>query len=43
MGWKPADNSRHKIINCPVPGCPMAGKTEAVSKKGLIGYMEFVI
>jgi Na+/H+ antiporter NhaD/arsenite permease-like protein len=42
MGWKPADNSRHKIINCPVPGCPMAGKTEAVSKKGLISYMEFV-
>ena len=26
MGWEPADNKRHKIINCPVPGCPMAGK-----------------
>ena len=29
MGWEPADNNKHKIINCPVPGCPMAnpGKT----------------
>jgi len=24
MGWEPADNNEHKIINCPVPGCPMA-------------------
>jgi Na+/H+ antiporter NhaD/arsenite permease-like protein len=24
MGWDPADNKEHKIINCPVPGCPMA-------------------
>ncbi len=29
MGWEPADNKKHKIINCPVPGCPMAGKAEA--------------
>lgn len=29
LGWEPADNKEHKIINCPVPGCPMAGKTEA--------------
>jgi Na+/H+ antiporter NhaD/arsenite permease-like protein len=28
MGWEPADNKEHKIINCPVPGCPMAHKTE---------------
>ena len=26
MGWEPADNKKHKIINCPVPGCPMATK-----------------
>ena len=26
MGWEPADNKEHKIINCPVPGCPMANK-----------------
>src|SRR5664280_2400343 len=28
MGWKPADNREHKIVNCPVPGCPMANKQE---------------
>lgn len=26
MGWEPADNREHKVINCPVPGCPMANK-----------------
>jgi Na+/H+ antiporter NhaD/arsenite permease-like protein len=30
LGWEPADNNKHKIINCPVPGCPMANKTEAI-------------
>jgi Na+/H+ antiporter NhaD/arsenite permease-like protein len=24
MGWEPDDNREHKIVNCPVPGCPMA-------------------
>ena len=28
MGWEPADNREHKIVNCPVPGCPMANKNE---------------
>jgi Na+/H+ antiporter NhaD/arsenite permease-like protein len=28
MGWEPADNREHKIINCPVPGCPMAVKNK---------------
>ena len=28
LGWEPADNKEHKIINCPIPGCPMAGKNE---------------
>jgi len=28
MGWEPADNREHKIVNCPVPGCPMANKHE---------------
>jgi len=23
-GWEPADNKKHKIENCPVPGCPVA-------------------
>ncbi len=27
MGWEPADNREHKVVNCPVPGCPMANKT----------------
>jgi hypothetical protein len=30
MGWEPADNKEHKIINCPVPGCPMALKNEVI-------------
>jgi Na+/H+ antiporter NhaD/arsenite permease-like protein len=34
MGWEPADNKEHKIINCPVPGCPMAGQEEAVNNTG---------
>ncbi len=29
MGWEPADTKEHKIINCPVPGCPMAEKPVA--------------
>jgi hypothetical protein len=28
MGWEPVDNKEHKIINCPVRGCPMAHKPE---------------
>jgi Na+/H+ antiporter NhaD/arsenite permease-like protein len=22
MGWEPADTREHKVVNCPVPGCP---------------------
>ncbi|OFY67723.1 MAG: citrate transporter [Bacteroidetes bacterium RBG_13_43_22] len=40
LGWEPADNNEHKIINCPVPGCPMAGQGEAES--GSVGYLELV-
>jgi len=29
MGWEPADNREHKIVNCPVPGCHMANKPDA--------------
>jgi Na+/H+ antiporter NhaD/arsenite permease-like protein len=42
MGWEPADNKEHKIINCPVPGCPMANKGEIGTKTGTVGYMELV-
>ncbi len=36
LGWEPADNREHKIINCPVPGCPMANKPDALNKEGTI-------
>jgi hypothetical protein len=45
MGWEPADNKEHKIINCPVPGCPMADKAEAsihVKLPGTIGYLDLI-
>jgi len=41
-GWEPADNKEHKIINCPVPGCPMAGQPDAYLEKGLIEYHELI-
>jgi len=40
LGWEPADNREHKVINCPVPGCPMAGHTEAA--KGSVSYLELL-
>ncbi len=42
MGWEPADNNEHKIINCPVPGCPMAGQGGEEAGKGAVGYYEIV-
>lgn len=29
LGWEPSDSKEHKIINCPVPGCPMAMPDQA--------------
>ena len=40
MGWEPADNKEHKIINCPVPGCPMANKP--VAKVQAVSYLELL-
>lgn len=40
MGWEPADNKEHKVINCPVPGCPMADKP--VAKVQAISYLELL-
>jgi Na+/H+ antiporter NhaD/arsenite permease-like protein len=40
MGWEPADNKTHKVINCPVPGCPMANKAEASNLKGAVDYTD---
>jgi Na+/H+ antiporter NhaD/arsenite permease-like protein len=42
MGWEPADNKEHKIINCPVPGCPMANKPEASNIPGTVGYLDLL-
>jgi len=40
MGWEPADNNEHKVINCPVPGCPMGNKPEAGKVPGSVSYLE---
>ncbi|MFH0843660.1 MAG: SLC13 family permease [Bacteroidota bacterium] len=40
LGWEPADNNEHKIINCPVPGCPMAGESEALKEGGTLSWVE---
>lgn len=40
LGWEPADNKEHKIINCPVPGCPMANKP--VAKVQAVSYLELL-
>lgn len=37
LGWEPADTKEHKIINCPVPGCPMAGQSQ-LERTGLLHY-----
>jgi hypothetical protein len=42
MGWEPADNNEHKIINCPVPRCPMANKSEAFAQPGNVRYFEML-
>ena len=42
MGWEPADNKEHKIINCPVPGCPMANKTTTGEVPGSLSYLELI-
>jgi len=42
LGWEPADNNEHKIINCPVPGCPMANEGEAMSEPETVGYFDIL-
>ncbi len=41
-GWNPADNKEHKIINCPVPGCPKAKQSDSSPGKGIIEYNELL-
>jgi Na+/H+ antiporter NhaD/arsenite permease-like protein len=38
IGWEPADNREHKIVNCPVPGCPMANKPGTENTKGTVNF-----
>lgn len=40
LGWEPADTKEHKVINCPVPGCPMAGQGEAA--EGAVSYLDLI-
>ena len=42
MGWEPADNKEHKIINCTVPGCPMGKVPLTENMPGTIGYLELI-
>jgi Na+/H+ antiporter NhaD/arsenite permease-like protein len=39
LGWEPSDTKEHKIVDCPVPGCPMAGQEEA-KPSGLLYYLD---
>jgi Na+/H+ antiporter NhaD/arsenite permease-like protein len=38
MGWEPADNRAHKIVNCPVPGCPMANKPDTSHSNPVVNF-----
>lgn len=40
LGWDPADTKEHKIINCPVPGCPEAVRPGSGAEIGTVGYFE---
>ncbi len=40
MGWEPADNKEHKIVNCPVPGCHMGIRTKNIKPDGTVSYYD---
>lgn len=42
LGWEPTDNKEHKVINCPVKDCPMAGQGEAHESPGTVSYLEII-
>lgn len=42
LGWNPSDNKEHKIIDCPVPGCPMATHEDGSGQHGSTSYVEMV-
>ncbi|HZY24345.1 MAG TPA: SLC13 family permease [Bacteroidales bacterium] len=41
-GWEPADNKEHKIVNCPVPGCPMGKVPLPENVPGTVSYLELI-
>jgi Na+/H+ antiporter NhaD/arsenite permease-like protein len=43
VGWDPGDNREHKIINCPVPGCPFGVKKDQNKGSSNISLSEFLI
>ncbi len=42
MGWEPADNREHKIINCPVPGCPFGATGDNAIGKSILEFPEHI-
>jgi len=42
MGWEPADNNEHKVINCKVPGCPMANVPVTENIPGTLSYLDLI-
>jgi Na+/H+ antiporter NhaD/arsenite permease-like protein len=42
MGWEPADNNEHKVINCPVPGCPMGPDAQKGKIPGTVSYIDLI-
>jgi hypothetical protein len=42
LGWEPADNKEHKVIDCPVQGCPMADRRGTGAESGTAYYFEVV-
>lgn len=42
LGWEPADNNKHKVIDCPAPGCPMVNEKGAVSAPGSVSYLDLL-
>lgn len=42
LGWEPADTKEHKIVNCPVPGCPMATNADKTTGPATLSYLELL-
>ncbi len=42
MGWEPGDNRKHKVENCPVPGCPWATNQQKAIPDKTINYNDIL-